>query len=204
MTPLVATEAVAVPLLRDNVDTDAIIPSREMKTVSKSGLADGLFAGWRYVSTTSREPDPDFILNDPRYGEAQILISGANFGCGSSREHAVWALAEYGFRVVIAPSFSPIFRANCIRNGIAPVMLAQEAVDVLAAGAASGERVLVDLQSMTVRQGDREWRFDLDDEARTMLMEGMDMIQLTLKREAEISTFREQDAARRPWVYLEK
>nr|WP_087573435.1 MULTISPECIES: 3-isopropylmalate dehydratase small subunit [unclassified Sphingomonas]AJW29439.1 3-isopropylmalate dehydratase small subunit [Sphingomonas sp. JE1] len=204
MTPLVSIDAVAVPLLRDNVDTDAIIPSREMKTVSKSGLSDGLFAGWRYVSTTSREPDPDFILNDPRYRQAQILISGANFGCGSSREHAVWALAEYGFRVVIAPSFSPIFRANCIRNGIAPVTLAQEAVDVLAAGAAIGERVLVDLQSMTVRQGDGEWRFDLDDEARTMLMEGLDTIQLTLKREAEISAFRERDAARRPWVYFKK
>lgn len=204
MTPLVSIEAVAIPLLRDNVDTDAIIPSREMKTVSKSGLADGLFAGWRYVSTTSRQPDPGFVLNDSRYGGAQILISGANFGCGSSREHAVWALAEYGFRVVIAPSFSPIFRANCIRNGIAPISLADEAVADLATGAAGGAMVAVDLRSMTVRQGDRQWSFDLDDEARTMLMEGLDTIQLTLKRQAEIENFRERDAGSRPWVYLKK
>lgn len=204
MTPLVSLEAVAVPLLRDNVDTDAIIPSREMKAVSKSGLADGLFAGWRYVSTTSREPDPGFVLNDPRYGGAQILISGANFGCGSSREHAVWALAEYGFRVVIAPSFSPIFRGNCIRNGIAPVTLANEAVADLAAGAAAGDRVAVDLRLMTVGQSDRQWSFELDDEARTMLMEGLDTIQLTLKRDADIASFRERDAARRPWVYLKR
>lgn len=204
MTPLVSIEAVAIPLLRDNVDTDAIIPSREMKTVSKSGLADGLFAGWRYVSTTSRQPDPGFVLNDSRYGGAQTLISGANFGCGSSREHAVWALAEYGFRVVIAPSFSPIFRANCIRNGIAPISLADEAVADLATGAAGGAMVAVDLRSMTVRQGDRQWSFDLDDEARTMLMEGLDTIQLTLKRQAEIENFRERDAGSRPWVYLKK
>jgi 3-isopropylmalate/(R)-2-methylmalate dehydratase small subunit len=204
MTPLVAIEAVAVPLLRDNVDTDAIIPSREMKTVSKFGLADGLFAGWRYVSTTSREPDQGFVLNDPRFRGAQILISGANFGCGSSREHAVWALAEYGFRVVIAPSFSPIFRANCIRNGIAPVMLAHAAVAELAAGAAAGDSVSVDLRSMVVRQSDKQWSFDLDDEARTMLMEGLDTIQLTLKKNTEIGRFRERDAARRPWVYLKK
>jgi 3-isopropylmalate/(R)-2-methylmalate dehydratase small subunit len=202
MTPLVSIEALALPLLRDNVDTDAIIPSREMKTVSKSGLADGLFAGWRYVSTTSRQPDPGFVLNDPRYDGAQILISGANFGCGSSREHAVWALAEYGFLVVIAPSFNPIFRANCIRNGIAPVSLGDEAVAEIAAGAEGGGKVAVDLRWMTVRQGERQWSFDLDDEARTMLIEGLDTIQLTLKRKAEIETFRERDAVSRPWVYL--
>ncbi|HEX7872739.1 MAG TPA: 3-isopropylmalate dehydratase small subunit [Sphingobium sp.] len=202
MIPLIALEAKAVPLIRDNVDTDAIIPSREMKTVSKLGLSDGLFAGWRYVAQNSREPNPDFVLNDPKYSGAQVLISGANFGCGSSREHAVWALAEYGFRVVVAPSFSPIFRANCIRNGIAPVILPVEAVIALAAAAERGEAVAVDLSAMTIGAGDLSFSFELEEEARTMLMEGLDAIEITLKRRADIMAFRESDSARRPWVYL--
>ncbi|MET0239994.1 MAG: 3-isopropylmalate dehydratase small subunit [Sphingobium sp.] len=201
MTPLVALTAKAVPLLRDNVDTDAIIPSREMKTVSKTGLADGLFAGWRYVSNGSREPNTDFVLNQPRYENAEILVSGENFGCGSSREHAVWALAEYGFRVVIASSFSPIFQANCIRNGIAPVALPAEAVAVVAAAAEAGEPVDVDLESMTVSAIGSRFAFTLEDEARMMLMEGLDGIELTLKRRADIMAFREADALQRPWVY---
>lgn len=202
MIPLIAIEGIAVPLPRDNVDTDAIIPSREMKTVSKSGLAEGLFAGWRYLSMNSRDPDPAFILNDPRFAGAQILISGANFGCGSSREHAVWALAEYGFRVVVASSFSPIFRANCIRNGIAPVALPEEVTAILMAGATAGQPVAVDLRSMMVRQGEGAWPFTLDEEARAMLIEGLDTIQLTLKSSDDIALFRARDAVRRPWVYL--
>lgn len=204
MTPLVALEAKAVPLMRDNVDTDAIIPSREMKSVSKTGLADGLFAGWRYVAPGSRTPDPAFVLNDPRFADAQMLISGANFGCGSSREHAVWALAEYGFRVVIAPSFSPIFRANCVRNGIAPIALDQDAAGQLAMAAERGESVALDLAALTIRAGPACFAFAMEDEARTMLMEGLDAIELTLKRRAEIAAFRHADAARRPWVYLGK
>jgi len=204
VTPLVALQAKAVPLIRDNVDTDAIIPSREMTSVSKTGLADGLFAGWRYVAPGSRTPDPAFVLNDTRFVDAQILISGANFGCGSSREHAVWALAEYGFRVVVAPSFSPIFRANCIRNGIAPVSLRGEAVDQLAAAAERGESLAIDLEAMTVSAGATCFSFTLEAEARTMLMEGLDAVELTLKRRAEIVAFREADAVKRPWVYIEK
>lgn len=202
MTPLVALTAKAMPLLRDNVDTDAIIPSREMKTVSKTGLADGLFAGWRYLSNAGREPDPAFVLNDPRFQGAAILVSGENFGCGSSREHAVWALAEYGFRIVIAPSFSPIFRGNCIRNGIAPVTLPAEAVAEVASTAEAGLPVAVDLNAMTVAAGDASFAFALEDEARTMLMEGLDAIELTLKRRPEIEAFRAADAIRRPWIYL--
>jgi 3-isopropylmalate/(R)-2-methylmalate dehydratase small subunit len=204
MTPLVALQAKAVPLMRDNVDTDAIIPSREMKSVSKTGLADGLFAGWRYVAPGSRTPDPAFVLNDPRFADAQILISGANFGCGSSREHAVWALAEYGFRVVVAPSFSPIFRANCVRNGIAPIALPEAEVAQLATAAERGEAVALDLEAMTIAAGPVRFTFAMEDEARTMLMEGLDGIELTLKRRAEITAFRDADAARRPWVYLKK
>jgi 3-isopropylmalate/(R)-2-methylmalate dehydratase small subunit len=202
MTPLVTLTAKAVPLLRDNVDTDAIIPSREMKTVTKTGLSGGLFAAWRYKSAASREPNPDFVLNDPRYRGVEILLSGENFGCGSSREHAVWALAEYGFRVVVAPSFSPIFRANCIRNGIAPVTLASDAVAVLAMAAERGELFSVDLGALTIGVGGVCLSFVLEDEARTMLMEGLDGIELTLKQRPEIMAFRATDVARRPWVYL--
>lgn len=202
MKPLVSLTAKAVPLLRDNIDTDAIIPSREMKTVSKSGLSDGLFAGWRYLTNTSREPDPDFVLNAPFYQGAKILISGANFGCGSSREHAVWALAEYGFRVVIAPSFSPIFRANCVRNGIAPITQPADAVKRLAAGAERGEPIAIDLSTLTLSSGDLNLSFEMEDEARTMLMEGLDAIELTLKHRAAIMSFRNADSEKRPWVYL--
>lgn len=120
MTPFTEVESLIVPLVRDNIDTDAIIPSREIRSVSKVGLAGGLFAGWRYLDA-ERTPNPAFVLNQPEYAGATILAGGANFGCGSSREQAVWALAEYGFRVIIAPSFNSIFRRNCIRNGILPI-----------------------------------------------------------------------------------
>lgn len=202
MKPLVTLTARAVPLLRDNVDTDAIIPSREMKTVSKVGLGDGLFAGWRYLSAGDRQPDPAFVLNDPHYQGAEILLGGENFGCGSSREHAVWALAEYGFRVVIAVSFSPIFKANCVRNGIAPVALPSDVLHALAGCAERGEPVTVDVEALSVRAGDARWAFALDDEARTMLMEGLDAIELTLKLRSRIEAFRKEDSIRRPWVYL--
>src|SRR5207244_489767 len=124
--------AIAVPLLRADVDTDAIIPSREIKSVSRHGLADGLFAGWRYRQIGSREPNPDFVLNQPAYAGARILLAGENFGCGSSREHAVWALREFGFRAMVAPSFAPIFAANCVRNGVLPARVAAEQVAALA------------------------------------------------------------------------
>ncbi|HVC31477.1 MAG TPA: 3-isopropylmalate dehydratase small subunit, partial [Steroidobacteraceae bacterium] len=114
--PFTRLTAVAAVLLRDNIDTDAIIPSREIRAVSKTGLADGLFANWRYLPGQGRTPDPGFALNDPAFQGARILIAGENFGCGSSREQAVWALAEYGFRALVAPSFSSIFHRNCLRN----------------------------------------------------------------------------------------
>jgi 3-isopropylmalate/(R)-2-methylmalate dehydratase small subunit len=202
MTPLVTLESRAVPLLRDNIDTDAIIPSREMRSVSKDGLADGLFAGWRYTAIGGREIDPAFVLNQPEGKGAQILLGGSNFGCGSSREHAVWALAEYGFRVVIAPSFSPIFQGNCIRNGIAPIVLPRDAVEAIAAGFADGTPVTIDMLSCEVRMGLAVFPFSMEDEARTMLIEGADAIELTLRHRAEIEDFFARDAAVRPWIYL--
>lgn len=203
MTPLVRLTSIAAPLPRDNVDTDAIIPSREMKSVSKTGLADGLFAGWRYTAPNGREPDPGFVLNDARYRDAHILVAGANFGCGSSREHAVWALAEYGFRVVIASSFSPIFQGNCVRNGLAPIVLPTNAVAALAELAAKQTPVEIDLDTRTVSASGQCWSFPLEEEPRMMLMEGLDAIELTLKRKAEITAFRTTDAVSRPWIYLE-
>ncbi len=206
MQPFTTLTAIAAPLLRANVDTDAIIPSREMKTVSKSGLADGLFAGWRYRQIGGRDPDPDFVLNDPRFRGAQILLAGENFGCGSSREHAVWALTEYGFRAVLAPSFNPIFQANCVRNGLAPVELPMKVIEQLAAETAAdprSRRVTVDLvKSVVVGPEGGSTPVALDPEARMMLLQGLDAIDLTLTRAAEIEAFRQQDRALRPWVYL--
>jgi len=124
--------ATAAPLLRDNVDTDAIIPSREITSVSKQGLGLGLFAGWRYRPGGGREPNPDFVLNQPRFAAARILVAGENFGCGSSREHAVWALADHGFRAIIAVSFAPIFHDNCINNGLLALSLPRVMVAALA------------------------------------------------------------------------
>ena len=197
--------AVAAPLLRDNIDTDAIIPSREMKSVSKIGLAAGLFAGWRYTTIGGRDPDPQFVLNKPAYAGARIILGGSNFGCGSSREHAVWALHEYGVRAVIAPTFSPIFFGNCIRNGIVPVRLPAETIAAIAAWVEQDparHQVTVDLEAQTVAAGGALQRFELDDEPRAMLLEGLDAIDLTLKQRPAIEAFRNRDQAARPWIYL--
>jgi len=199
--PFTRLTAVAAPLLRDNVDTDAIIPSREMTSVGRDGLADGLFAGWRYMRVGGREPNPDFVLNQPDYAGARILLSGANFGCGSSREHAAWALAEYGFRAIVAPSFNPIFRGNCIRNGIVPVELPAEAIARWVAAAPAIHRVTVDLEARTVAAPD-PIPFAIDAEGREMLLHGLDPIALTLRDAARIAAFRAADATARPWAYL--
>lgn len=193
MTPFTTLTSIAVPLIRDNVDTDAIIPSREMTSTGKTGLKDGLFAAWRYHDVSARLPNPDFVLNNPAFAGAEILLGGANFGCGSSREHAVWALAEYGFRAVIAESFAPIFRNNCIRNGVAPITLPRAVIETLA-----GQRVSIDL---AVQQADGH-HFDIEREARAMLLEGADVITLTLKHRDAIATWQAADRQRRPWIYL--
>jgi 3-isopropylmalate/(R)-2-methylmalate dehydratase small subunit len=197
--------SVAAPLIRSNVDTDAIIPSREMKSVSKRGLAEGLFAGWRYTTVGGREPNPSFVLNQSRYAGARILLGGENFGCGSSREHAVWALHEYGIRAVIAPSFAPIFFGNCVRNGIVPIRLSAKDIAIIA------EWIDVDPQTRLLKvnvaqlsvEADESarWSFELDIESRDMLLEGLDAIDLTLKNKSEIDTFLARDAVSRPWIY---
>lgn len=205
MEPLVRITAVAAPLLRDNVDTDAIIPSREMRTVSKTGLADGLFAGWRYTEVGGRTPEPGFVLNQPAYAAARILLGGRNFGCGSSREHAVWALREYGFRAILAPSFSPIFQNNCVRNGVAPVELPLATIERMAAWVAAdppARPVTVDLERLIVSCGEMTEGFTLGAEPREMLMLGLDAIELTLRKGESIGAFQARDRLRRPWAYL--
>ena len=193
--PVPYVAGVAAPLIRDNVDTDAIIPSREIKGVGKTGLSDGLFAGWRYRD--GRTPDPAFVLNNPAFAHAPILLGGANFGCGSSREHAVWALHEYGIRAIVAVSFAPIFEGNCIRNGIVPVALPASAIAQL------GDEAAVDLIAQTVSSGDASFAFAIDAEAKAMLAEGLDAIDLTLRNNAAIAAYHARDAVARPWVYLE-
>ncbi len=200
MTPFTTLTATAAPLLRDNIDTDTIIPSREMKGTGKTGLAGGLFAPWRYLSADSREPDPAFVLNQPKYADARIILGGSNFGCGSSREHAVWALAEYGIRAVIAPSFAPIFAGNCTRNGILAVVLDAASVAQIAA---DGRPVTIDLREQRVSLGDEHcWSFQIGAEPKAMLLEGLDVIELTLKHRARIAAFQEADHKARPWIYL--
>jgi 3-isopropylmalate/(R)-2-methylmalate dehydratase small subunit len=195
---------IAAPLLRANVDTDAIIPSREMKRVSKHGLGEGLFAGWRYLEQGGRDNNPDFILNQADYAGASILLSGPNFGCGSSREHAVWALKEFGVRAIIAPDFGAIFANNCIRNGLLPLQLAEADISRIARWVALNpvqNRVLIDLPALQVKAAGENFVFELEEGARQALIEGLDAIALTLTRQAEIDRFHSQRQQLRPWLY---
>ena len=195
MEPFRTHTGLAAPLTRPNVDTDQIIPKQFLKRIERTGFGEFLFYDWRYRADGT--PDPSFVLNEPRYGGATILIAGRNFGCGSSREHAPWALLDYGFRAVIAPSFADIFANNCTKNGIVPVALSEEDVALLMRRAAEvpGYRVTVDLAAREVRD-ERGFKagFDFDDFRRYCLMEGLDDIGLTLRHESEIAAYE----ARRP------
>lgn len=208
MKPFVTHEGVAAPLIRSNIDTDTIIPSREMRHVSKQGLGEGLFAGWRYLdgNQKNRVINPDFVLNKPQYIGASILLAGRNFGCGSSREHAVWALLEYGFRAVIAPDFGSIFYHNAMRNGLLPVRLPESAIIKLSspssADALSG-RITIDLRNFSVTGGaGLSYRFDIEAMYREMLLRGMDTIDMTLQHQDLIDEFQSRDRQTRSWAYL--
>jgi 3-isopropylmalate/(R)-2-methylmalate dehydratase small subunit len=184
MEPFVTHTGRAVPLRRTNVDTDQIIPAEYLKRVSREGFGDGLFAAWR--------EDPGFVLNQPRYAGATILVAGTDFGIGSSREHAVWALTDYGFRVVIAPRFGDIFRNNATKAGLLPVRLPEDAVSALqdAAEAEPPAEVTVDLGAREVRvAGGQAVPFEIDDYTRWRLMEGLDDIGLTLRHADDIDEF---------------
>lgn len=198
--------AVAVPLMRNNIDTDAIIPSREIKGISKAGLGEALFAGWRYAEPGSRKPRPDFVLNRPEYTDAHVLLAGENFGCGSSREHAVWALQEWGIRAVIASSFGAIFYTNCIQNGLLSVVLDRAAVMHLAELSERDPRVnlvSISLSRQTVTAaGGEEFEFSISATHKEMLLTGQDQIDLTFKMRAQILEFQKKDRRNRPWAYL--
>lgn len=183
------------PLLRRDIDTDQIIPKQFLKRIERTGFGRFLFNDWRVRRDGT--PDPEFVLNDPRYRGASILLTGANFGCGSSREHAAWALDDFGIRVVIAPSFADIFRANAVTNGVLPVVLHDEVVAPLAARAAAGDYELeIDLESCRVRGDGVDERFDIDDAARHRLLHGLDDIGLILQHEDAITRFETRASAR--------
>lgn len=204
MDPFLRHQGVAAPMLRSNIDTDAIIPSREMKRVSKLGLGDGLFADERYSASDSRELNADFVLNLPEYRGTTVLLAGPNFGCGSSREHAVWALGEYGIRAVIAPSFGIIFAGNCIRNGLLPLVLPESAVKSLAQWVAidpQAHQLVIDLEAQRLDGGDQQYSFALEDGPRRMLLDGLDSIALTLTRGEQIAAFHKRRQQSRPWLY---
>ena len=193
---------VGVPLDRMNVDTDAIIPARYLKTIKRTGLGEGLFFAWRYDRDGKEQPD--FPLNRPEYRGGKVLVAGENFGCGSSREHAVWALMDFGFRAVIAPSYSDIFRNNCLKNGMLPVTLPAAEVRSLldALSAAPGSRVEVDLPGQTVRgpRGDVH-PFRIDPFAKTCLLEGLDEIALTLASGEAIDRYERERREVTPWLF---
>jgi 3-isopropylmalate/(R)-2-methylmalate dehydratase small subunit len=176
----------AVPLRRSNVDTDQIIPAEYLKRVTRTGFADGLFNAWR--------SDPDFVLNNPAFAGATILVAGPEFGTGSSREHAVWALRDHGFRAVISPRFGDIFRGNALKDGLLPIELGEDFVETLWAAVERDPQlpVTVDLPARQVRADGHEWAFPLDDFSRWRLMEGLDDIGLTLRHVAAIDAYEQR------------
>ena len=204
MKPFKNISGIAAPLMRINIDTDTIIPSREMKTVSKKGLASGLFADWRYISTESREENPDFILNQFPYNQAKILLSGSNFGCGSSREHAVWAINEWGIKVIIAPSFGSIFYNNCIKNGVLPINLDEEkiaSINNFVSIDPVKNKLHINLNNRIINY-DKETieNFPIDEQDQEFLINGLDQIDQTLKKISLINNFEEAHRGQSPWV----
>ena len=201
MEPFTALAGVAVPLPLSNVDTDLIFPAQHAGTVERTGLGRYLFSGLRYREDGSE--NPDFVLNKPAYRAARILIAGDNFGCGSSREHAPWALLDFGIRCVIAPSFADIFRANCYRNGMLPVALPAPEVDALMRFVAEtpGTAITVDLVSETVAiPGGRKFPFRIEPDRRDALLLGLDEVGASLARMSAIERFERAHWDRRPWL----
>ena len=184
MEPFKKINSIVTPLDKVNVDTDQIVPKQFLKLVQKSGFGKFLFYNWRFDE--KEIPKPDFVLNNPKYKNSKILVSGDNFGCGSSREHAVWALQDFGFSVIIAPSFADIFFSNCFKNGILPIMLDSKTVEKLQQ---ENDPIEVDLQSQTIKTLDDKIHFEIDPHRKRILLEGLDDIAQTLQFEDKISEF---------------
>ena len=200
------------PLDRANVDTDAIIPKQFLKSIKRSGFGVNLFDAWRYLDhgepgmdSSTRKPNPDFVLNQPRYRGASILLARKNFGCGSSREHAPWALDDFGFRTIIAPSFADIFYNNCFKNGLLPIVLPETQVDRLFHDVAAfpGFRLVVDLEAQTVAypDGSQTYGFEVDAFRKHCLLNGLDEIGLTLQHVDEIRQFESKRRLEQPWLF---
>lgn len=202
----------AAPLDRANVDTDAIIPKQFLKSIKRSGFGQNLFDEWRYLDhgepgmdPTQRQPNPEFVLNQPRYIGAQILLARANFGCGSSREHAPWSLQDYGFRVIIAPSFADIFFNNCFKIGLLPIILDAAVLDRLfeAVKSTEGYSLTVDLQKQTVTTpNSEEFSFAVDVFRKHCLLNGLDEIGLTLQQAERIKQFEQKRRSEQPWLFM--
>ena len=196
--------SITMPLDRANIDTDAIIPKQFLKSIKRSGFGPNLFDEWRYLDhgevgmdNSKRPINPDFVLNDPQYEGAQILLTRRNFGCGSSREHAPWALEDFGFRAIIAPSFADIFYNNCFKNGILPIILSSEIVDALFAY--QGE-IVINLEEQSVKTEDNIYNFEVDAERKRRLINGLDDIGLTLQYEDQIRSFEVEHFKKYPWL----
>ena len=204
-------KGVVIPMDRANVDTDAIIPKQYLKSVARTGFGVNLFDDWRYLDPgepdmdhSTRRPNPDFVLNQPRYQGGKILLARDNFGCGSSREHAVWALIDYGIRAVIAPSFADIFFNNSFKNSLLPVVLAEQDVDELfqAAFARKGYALEIDLEAQTVTTPEgKRYHFDIDPFRKYCLLNGLDDIGLTLRNADEIRAYEERRRVEAPWLF---
>lgn len=197
------------PLDRANVDTDAIIPKQFLKSIRRAGFGPYLFDEWRYLDRgepemecSNRPLNKDFVLNQPQYQGAQILLTRENFGCGSSREHAPWALEDYGFRAIIAPSFADIFFNNCFKNGILPIALAAETVDRLFKEIVGGYQLTIDLQTQIITTpGGQNIAFNVDENRRFRLLNGLDDIALTLQHAEKIKAYEAERAKRAPWLF---
>ncbi|WP_455207642.1 3-isopropylmalate dehydratase small subunit [Kaarinaea lacus] len=204
--------AIVAPLDRSNVDTDAIIPKQFLKSIKRTGFGPNLFDEWRYLDhgepgmdNSKRPLNPDFVLNQPRYRGAKILLARENFGCGSSREHAPWALEDYGFRVIIAPSFADIFFNNCFKNGILPIVLDASEVDALFKEVYDNEgyQLAVNLDAQTIRKPSGDTiSFAVDEFRKYCLMNGLDDIGLTLQHVDEIRAYERQRAQQAPWLFV--
>ncbi len=213
MEALTRHTGLVVPLDRPNVDTDAIIPKQYLKSIERTGFGVNLFDDWRYLDPgepgmdhSRRRPNPDFVLNQPRYQGASILLARENFGCGSSREHAPWALQDYGIRVIIAPSFADIFYNNCFKNGLLPIVLPAQTVDRLfrEVAAHEGYTLDVDVGAQTITTpGGEVIPFELDPFRKRCLMEGLDDIGLTLQHADEIRAYEARRRQEAPWLFLD-
>ena len=198
-----------VPLDRDNIDTDQIIPKQFLKSIKKSGFGPNLFDAWRYEDegfpgqdVSQRKPNKEFILNQERFNGADILISKKNFGCGSSREHAVWSLMDFGFKVVIAESFADIFYNNCFNNGLLPITLSSEKISMMLNFAEEGKEIEIDLENQVIFFEDNEIAtFEIDPFRKKCILEGLDEIGLSLMHATEIKEFEEKRAMESPWIF---